>query len=148
MSSADHRESAADIYRLACLYARAMDRNEPHLLDQVMTQDIVLDVLGSKIDGLELQKRNPVILREMYLLTQHLVHNQTLSFDGDSATGETYCTATHIRRPDDKGQHVALVWAVRYQDRYVCLPEGWRMAERTLIVDWSEERMVMLGASV
>lgn len=146
MSSADH-EATADIYRLACLYARAMDRNEPDLLNQVMTPDVLLEGPGMRIEGLELQKKSPGILREMFVMTQHIVHNQTLTFDGDVAIGETYCTATHIRHPGENGRHIALTWAVRYQDRYIHQPEGWRMAARNLIVDWSEERPVTLGAS-
>ncbi|MFK4794966.1 nuclear transport factor 2 family protein [Sphingobium sp. ZW T5_29] len=146
MSPAD-REAAADIYRLACLYARAMDRNEPELLNQVMTDDMLLQGPGMRIAGLNDQKKSPPLLREMFLMTQHLVHNQTLAFNGDEAVGETYCTATHIRRPDDKGQHVALTWAVRYQDRYVRHSDGWRIAARELIVDWTEEKPVKLGVS-
>ena len=138
-------ETEAELRRLANLYARAMDRNEPALLDDILTDDIVLEGPGFRIDGLAASRNNPALLKQMYLMTQHVVHNQTVDVSGDEAAGETYCTASHVLRPASEGEgHAALVWAIRYQDRFRRVDGSWRFSGRTLIVDWSETRPVTL----
>lgn len=129
--------------RLACLYARAMDRGEPELLDQILTADVVLEGPGFRCDGLAEARRNPDMLREMYLLTRHVVENQTIAVEGDRARGETYSTASHVLRPgpEHKGCK-ALIWAIRYQDEFRREGGAWRFSHRTLVLDWSELRDV------
>lgn len=132
--------------RIAGVYARAMDRNEPDLLNDILTDDIVIEGPGFTMQGLEQVRQSPAMLRQMYLMTQHQVHNQTLSVFGDEATGETYCTASHILRPEDGAQgHSAHVWTLRYQDTLRREGGAWRLARRALVVDWSEFRPVTLG---
>jgi SnoaL-like domain len=139
-----HTES--ELLRLAFLYAKAMDRHDAPLLEQVMAPDVVIEGPGFVQTGFDEARRSPAMLRDMYLLTQHVVHNQTVTIDGDTAEGETYCTASHVHRPQgDTDRTTALVWSLRYQDRFVRTPAGWRFARRKLIVDWSETRPVTLG---
>ena len=145
--SNDTARSAEAAYRkLASLYARAMDRNEPDLLDAILVDDIVIDGAGLVLEGIAAIRDCPAILCRMYHMTQHVVHNQTLTLDGDEAEGETYCTASHVIRPaEEGGEHSIYVWAIRYQDRIRRLPDGWRFSRRTLVVDWSEVRSIKLG---
>ncbi|HLU92024.1 MAG TPA: nuclear transport factor 2 family protein [Pedomonas sp.] len=132
--------------RIASVYARAMDRNEPELLKDILTEDITMEGPGFVQNGLEQVSQSPALLRQMFLMTQHQVHNQTLIVTGDEATGETYCTASHILHPEPDAQgHTAHVWAVRYQDTLRRENGAWRLARRALIVDWSEYRPVTLG---
>ena len=75
-----------------------------------------------------------------YDVTMHLVANQLVEIDGDAATGETYCRASHIRpvegaAPDARENYVM---NIRYLDRYLRLDEGWRISERELQVEWTE----------
>ncbi len=147
-SETDGDRVEAAYRRLAALYARAMDRNEPALLADVLTHDVSLEGPGFRTEGLETVAGSPAMLREMYLMTQHVIHNQTLVVRGDEAEGETYCTANHIMRPAADGAgHSALVWALRYQDRLRREDGAWRISARMLIVDWSETRPVSLGAA-
>lgn len=148
MSTAIGRNAEeSELLKLALLYAQAMDRDDPALLEQVLAEDVELEGPGFVSRGLDQAQQSPGILRQMYLLTQHQVHNQIVSITGDEAVGETYCTANHILRPDgDSRKTSAVVWAIRYQDRFVRTPAGWRMAKRALIVDWSETRPVALDA--
>ena len=132
--------------RIAAVYARAMDRNEPELLDEILAEDIVVEGPGFTMEGLEQVRQSPAMLRQMFLMTQHVVHNQTLRFEGDEARGETYCTASHILHPEADAQgHTAYVWAIRYQDTLKKQRGTWRLARRVLVVDWSEYRPVTLG---
>lgn len=138
---------AEQAYRhIASVYARAMDRNEPDLLNDILTSDVVLQGKGFTQQGLDEVRQSPAMLRQMFLLTQHVVHNQTLTLEGDTATGETYCTASHILHPEAGAQgHTAYVWAIRYQDTLRREGSTWRLARRALVIDWSEYRPVTLG---
>lgn len=135
--------------RQASLYARAMDRNEPDLLDGVMTGDAVIDSVGVIIDGMDAIRGCPGMLRNMFLMTQHVVHNQTVTLLSDAdAEGETYCTASHIQPPAGDGQpHTALVWAIRYQDKLRREDGIWKIARRELVLDWTETRPVDFTAA-
>lgn len=145
-STPEWAEAERAFRRIASLYARAMDSNEPDLLTDILTSDIEIEGPGFTMQGLEQVSQSPAMLRQMYLMTQHLVHNQTFTFEGGEAVGETYCTASHILRPEADGEsHKALVWAIRYQDRFRKEGGEWRLARRALIVDWSEIRPVTLG---
>lgn len=135
----------ATLRRLACLYARAVDRNDPGLLETVLTGDVVLKGPGFSASGLAEACAIPAMLRQMYLATQHQVHNQAVTVCGNTAEGETYCTANHLLKPPVEGEQDAqqlLVWAIRYQDKFRCQHGQWRICARTLIVDWTETRAV------
>jgi hypothetical protein len=75
----------------------------------------------------------------MFVATQHAVNNHTVVVDGDAATGEAYCTASHIRRAEGGGLENHM-WAIRYQDRYVRRDGRWLFAHRVLVIDWTETR--------
>ena len=130
--------------RNAGRYARAVDANEPALLAQVMTGDAVIDSLGIIMNGHEAILKVPGMLRDMFLATEHLVHNQTAQLLSDStAKGETYCTASHIQPPTGDGHpHTALGWAIRYQDDLRLIDGDWKIAKRVLLLDWTETRPV------
>jgi ketosteroid isomerase-like protein len=76
-----------------------------------------------------------------YEKTMHVVANQYIDLDGDSATGETYCLAHHIREVDGKGP-MDYVMAIRYLDQYSRADEGWKIAVRELQVEFTEDRPV------
>ena len=144
-------EIESDLHRLACLYARAMDRNKPELLEDVVTQDIVLKGPGFIMNNFAEVSAIPASLQKMYVATQHLVHSQNITVHADEAVGETCSTATHILQPDSAEQsdspnneRQALVWHIRYQDKYRRENNHWRICERELIVDWTETRLVSL----
>lgn len=145
MTATAAQDEAERAYRrLSCLYARAMDANEPDLLDRVMPPDGVIDSVGAVIEGIDDIRACPGMLRDMFLMTQHQVHNQTLTLvSEDAAQGETYCTAHHIQPPAGKGHaHTALVWMIRYQDTLQRVDGEWRIALRKLVLDWTETRPV------
>ncbi len=73
-----------------------------------------------------------------YSATQHHVHHQLVEVDGEAASGETYCVANHLYQDVD-GVPRKLDWGIRYQDRYVRREGEWRIAARTLLVDWTQD---------
>ena len=141
MGSTESRlaDDEAAIRRLAALYARAMDRNEPQLLAQIFAADAVIEGSGFVMQGHEQICGIPAMLKGMYSRTLHQVHNQTVTVSGDSAEAETYCSANHLT---DLGGGTAsnLVWAMRYQDRLQRHNGQWRFQRRTVVIDWTETR--------
>lgn len=68
--------------------------------------------------------------------TLHFVGNHRATIDGDVATTVTYCFAHHISGSDDH------VMAIRYHDTCRRTPDGWRITERHLYEDWTEDTTV------
>ena len=126
----------------ADLYAIGADRRDKSLWRQVLAEDCVIDGPGFTSVGRENTLLSIDALQEMFRATQHRVHQQAVAIDGDSAVGETYCTAEHLLRDRD----AVLVWALRYQDQWRREEAGWRFTRRQLILDWSETRPVEVGA--
>lgn len=77
-------------------------------------------------------------MAQLYVSTQHRVHNQIVSIAADSAHGETYSVAEHVS--DAQGGRTLLTWAIRYQDRWRREAGQWRFEHRFLILDWTETR--------
>jgi len=68
--------------------------------------------------------------------TQHIVTNHQVAVDGDIATGRCYFQAQHVVR-QPAGEHNYTVGG-SYIDRYHRTDAGWRIANRTLRVTWTE----------
>ncbi len=133
------------IRKLAMAYARAADRNDPEGFAVLFTEDGVIEGTGYVIRGHAELAKNPGMLRQMFASTFHTVLNQTVTVDGDTAEGETYCLASHVNHPVG-GKYSKLDWAIRYQDRFRRVDGKWLFAHRRLIVDWTETSDVaMLG---
>ena len=132
-------EDEAAIRRLAALYARAVDRNEPDTIAGLFTADAVIEGPGFVMRGREQIRAIPGTLAGLYPRTLHQVHQQTVRVEGDSAEAETYCTANHV---SDKGggQGETLVWAMRYLDRLRRENGRWVFVRRGVVIDWTETR--------
>jgi len=124
--------------QLAELYAQAADSLRPELLDAIMTSDAVIEGSQFRMVGIAEIREIPAVLKSFYKRTQHLIHNQTITINGDQATGETYSTASHLLK--DGAQ--VLVWHVRYVDAFQKQSGQWRFSKRTLVIDWTETRAV------
>ena len=73
---------------------------------------------------------------DRYDRTLHFVGNHRADIDGDDATGITYCFAHHISGTEDH------VMAIRYHDRYRRHADCWRIIERNLHLDWTQDTQV------
>ena len=70
--------------------------------------------------------------------TMHVVGNHVAKIDGDTASGDTYCIANHLRE-----DHSNLVQMVRYVDQYCRGADGeWLIADRRVDILWTEIRPV------
>ena len=74
-----------------------------------------------------------------YTATMHFNGQSTVSLNGDTATGESYCIAHHLTVKDDGSRDLMLAH-IRYLDEFAKQDGQWLFAERRLMVDWTETR--------
>jgi hypothetical protein len=73
-----------------------------------------------------------------YDVTTHFNGQSTVTIDGSRATGESYTIAHHVFTEDDRRK--IMIASLRYLDTFLKLEGSWYLAERNLIVDWTETR--------
>lgn len=127
-------------------YARCADRIDNEGLAALFTPEGVLRIfergtpepVRQRIGRSEISEAIKGLSR--YEVTMHSIANHYVELDGDSARGETYCRATHIRPVEggDAGDRENYVMNIRYLDDYTRLTEGWRIAKRELQVEFTE----------
>jgi hypothetical protein len=133
----------AALRRTAELYAQGADRRDKALWSSILTEDCVLEVPGIDLKGRAQIVGALDIMAQLYAATQHRVHNQVVSIEGDRAHGETYSVADHLTVAG--GQTTMLTWAIRYQDRWRREAGQWRFAHRRLVLDWTDTRVLAPG---
>jgi hypothetical protein len=131
------------IRQLSVRYATAVDRNEPDKLTELFLPEAVIEGPGFRMNGLAEIRGIPGMLRKMYALTWHVIHQQRVTITGDQAESETHSTAHHLTEQGG-GKATDLVWHLRYQDQLKRHEGAWRFAHRTLLVDWAETRDVSM----
>ena len=79
-----------------------------------------------------------------YEATVHFNGQSTVSVDGARAGGDSYTIAHHVFTED--GNRKMMVAWLRYLDTFTKVDEAWFIADRQIILEWSETRS--LGAPV
>ena len=75
-----------------------------------------------------------------YRVTTHFNGQSTVELDGNRATGVSYCLA-HVSTRD--GKESLMVASIRYLDTFAKQEGRWYFAERKLMVDWIETRLLV-----
>jgi hypothetical protein len=75
------------------------------------------------------------VLRETSVATQHTLPNVLIELQGDAAAVETSFVAYHSKL-DERGERID-VFGGRYVDRFEKRAGDWRIAQRTVVHDWS-----------
>ncbi len=124
------------ILELSMLYAKAVDRLDFTLLQDIFSTDAELSGPEFHYQGL------PAIVEGMEALKQftttfHAIHNSLIAIDDDRAIGEIYCVASHFYRVEQH-EH-KLDWGIRYQDSYQLNKDKWQISQRQLIIDWRHD---------
>jgi hypothetical protein len=74
-----------------------------------------------------------------YVVTTHCVMSQWIQWMGPAtAASETYATATRRVREPLRDE----IFQVRYLDRFELRASSWRIARRTVVLDWSRVQLV------
>lgn len=69
-----------------------------------------------------------------YHSTLHFNAQNSVTLEGTSARGITYCMAHHLTL--EEGHRKLMIATIRYQDKFVKLQERWLFEQRKLFVDW------------
>ena len=73
-----------------------------------------------------------------YEATMHFNGQSTVIVDGDHATGDSYTIAHHVY--SEEGTRKMMVAWLRYLDTFTKVNQTWYIAEREIILKWSEVR--------
>lgn len=73
-----------------------------------------------------------------YEHTMHFNGQSTVVLDGSKATGDSYTIAHHVYTDDD-ARMMMVAW-LHYLDRFTKIGQDWYIAERQIILVWSETR--------
>ena len=136
-----------DLRQLVEDYAARADAADGVGVAALFIADGVLEVFGTPGDPAPTGRRagrdeiaSAIDTLSRYRTTMHVVANATAAVDGAAATGVVRCTAHHFSDAD--GAITDRVMHIRYDDRYLRTPEGWRMAHRQVHVLLVEDRPV------
>lgn len=113
----------------------------------LFTEDAVIATPFNRMEGLAAIRAIPGMLGQMFARTLHQVTSQQVAIVGDTASGETRSYANHISVQDD-GSATNDMWAIRYQDVFRREDGRWKIASRTLLIDWTELRPVKPGNGI
>ncbi len=133
-------EDLVALRHLVDRYADAVDRRDAGALRELFTDEAVLRVQAD--DGpVESERSGDGIVGIVdavarYERTLHHVGGCVFEPDGSGATGRVTCLAHHYERTGSGP--VDLVMMIHYHDRYSSGPDGWRIAERRVAIEWTE----------
>ena len=138
------------IRELLDAYAHCADRRDAKGQMSLFTADthfvVFMDVKSEK-PSTDLHRREDLapIFDDLnkYEATTHFMGQSTVALDGDRATGETYCIAHHVSASD--GKHTLFIASIRYYDTFTKVAGTWFFAERKLMVDWTDTRVMNSG---
>ena len=128
-----------EIEMLLTRYCTAIDAKNFDLLDEVFTEDAVIDYSSSapgvRGNRAEMKKWLSEVLAG-FAMTQHLVANKAIEINGDTATGRTM-----LYNPmgwlNEKGDLEVFFVGGYYNDRFVRTALGWRIAQRVEEQSWA-----------
>lgn len=137
--------SAEDILalrRLADDYGSTVDTRDGDGFAGVFTRDGVLAIYEPNEDEPSLtytghdELRTVTELVKRFTTTFHLMANHQVDVDGDSATGMVYGLSLHLTETEGRGFNTFMV--MKYRDRYQRTDDGWRIARRDVLRQWTE----------
>ena len=118
-------------------YATACDTRDWGLYDRVFMPDVQADYGGP--NGFNNRKATVAMIRSMLGgcgPSQHLLGNYRITIDGDTAESVCYVRVFHAGIGPAEGKTFE-VWG-EYRDRLVRTAEGWRIARRTMVANWTQ----------
>lgn len=137
-----------DLQQPSIRYALGADRRDVDLFLSAFADGAVLRVFDpatadAPVSTRDTPERLANIIERLrtYDATYHLLGQS--AFDEQTNSGEVYCVAHHLNRANNSDH----VMYIRYRDRYVHDTGSWRIAERDVLVDWTEARRVAEAAT-
>jgi uncharacterized protein (TIGR02246 family) len=135
-----------ELHELAFRYAHACDTHDGAEFAEIFTEDgVIVSPRSTMTSREQIASVIPPALKSMYLRTMHMVFNNLVWIDGDTATGETYCQAHHITEQPD-GTVTDYIMSIIYDNRYRKVDGRWYFSHRKLNLKWSKTDTVDLPA--
>ena len=119
------------------------DKKDVRAQTQLFTANAILetyrkDVLVTKLTGRkEMEDAFGAFLKN-FETVYHFNGQQTVTLDGDRASGVSYCMVTLIGVEGGKKMKTSI--GVYYRDEYVRENNRWLIAKRTSVFDWEDRR--------
>ena len=122
-------------------YCRGIDRGDEELVRSAYHPDSYDDHGTFKGNGWEFASIVVASLRSMPQRTMHMICNELVELEGDTAHSESYFVAHHLTAGD-----AATLFSFhgRYVDRFERRDGEWKIAHRVVVRDWAETRAVDL----
>lgn len=127
------------IHEVLMRYCRGIDRRDLELLLGVFHPD-ALDEHGIFDGNAQEFARMAMDMLEQFTATSHMIMNEYVQLDDDTAHVESYVLASH--RSERDGRKVDMTMGARYVDRFERRDGEWRIAHRAVVHDWNREQTV------
>lgn len=138
MQPTDQLLAEHEIRRRLLEYCRGVDRCDAELIGSAYHSDATDDHGVFQGSGHELASFTAAALLEHYDATMHFLGDSLFEFTDDhTAYVETYVFADH-RGSNENGQFLHR-FAARYLDRFEQRDDAWRIADRVVVVEWSDD---------
>jgi SnoaL-like domain len=123
-----------EINDLMVAYCYAVDTRNYDALDDVFTEDAVIDYseMVGFVGNREETKAFLVAGLSPISAFQHIISTSQITLDGDRANGRTMCTNPMVVR---ENQHL-MAFGLWYRDEFVRTPKGWRISSRYEEFSW------------
>ena len=132
-----HRlEEKQKIVELTIAYTWIIDHGPRERLREIFTENAVFIIDTRHLNGIDEIRGKIERTLGGLSASQHIVSNHQVSIDGDTATSRCYLHAQHTLNGTEGGDNY--VMAGRYIDKLVRVDSEWRIAERQLMLDWTE----------
>jgi uncharacterized protein (TIGR02246 family) len=146
MSTTTIEDDKRELRELALRYARACDTHDGAEFAAIFTEDGEIVSPKHTMTGRDqIVAIVPSALKSMYLRTMHMVHNDLVWVEGDTARGETYCTAHHLTKTSDT-QASDYIMSIVYDNRFRKVDGRWYFSHRKLNLKWSKTDIVDITA--
>ena len=128
----DHQELSDrfEIQDLLANYSHAIDTQDFELLDNIFTDDAIIDytAVGGAKGNLTETKAYLAKALEKFTSMQHMLGLPQIKITGDSATGRTICFNPMVL--DREGAPHVFFVGIWYVDKFVRTEKGWRIQHR------------------
>jgi uncharacterized protein (TIGR02246 family) len=142
VTSSTIEDDKRELRELALRYARACDTHDAAEFAAIFTEDGEIVSPGHTMTGRDqIVAVVPSALKSMYLRTMHMVHNDMVWIDGDTARGETYCVAHHLTKESDT-KASDYVMFILYDNKFRRENGRWYFSHRKLNLKWSKTQTV------
>lgn len=119
------------------------DQKDTDTQTKLFTEDAVVDFyrrsqLVSSLKGREEIGKGFSAYLALFETVYHINGQQTVSIDGNKASGVSYCLVVLIREQD--GKRIMSTDGIYYNDKYVKVEGRWLIAKRTSHFVWNEQK--------